>query len=128
MSFGFRGDREWIKDGDGLTNGAARIPGPFRELTVIFSDGLGWEHVSVSTPGRCPNWSEMCFIKRLFWAPADVVMQLHPAESEYVNVHPHCLHLWRPNDGRAIPFPPSILVGVKPEAGHHERRRLPVDQ
>lgn len=56
----------------------------------------GWEHVSVSLPGRDPFWAEMCFIKDLFFEPEETVYQLHPKESEYVNVHPHCLHIWRP--------------------------------
>jgi len=76
------------------------------------SDGRGWEHVSVSLPGRCPTWEEMSFIKKLFWDPEDVVMQLHPAESDYINCHPFCLHLWRPI-GQLIPVPESILVGPK---------------
>ena len=101
MSFCFRGDRKWMRAGDGLTNGYAFIEGPFRTLTVIFSDGEGWEHVSVSTRGRCPNWDEMVFVKNLFWGPDDVVMQLHPPQSAYVNNHPHCLHLWRPQHARS---------------------------
>ena len=110
MSFFYRGERAWVKAGDGLTNGHVEVAGLYRPLTIIFSDGEGWEHVSVSTPGRCPNWKEMCFVKALFWAPDDVVMQLHPAESNYVNNHPHCLHLWRPQ-GQTIPQPPAVLVG-----------------
>jgi hypothetical protein len=54
----------------------------------------------------------MCFIKDTFWDGEDCVMQLHPPRSEYVNNHPYCLHLWRPTDGRVIPQPPSIFVGV----------------
>jgi hypothetical protein len=110
MSFCYRGQREWIVAGDGMTYGAARVPGPFRPLMVVFSDGLGWDHVSVSTANRCPNWDEMCFVKQLFWSPDDVVMQLHPAASEYVNEHPYCLHLWRPQ-GVTLPTPPAIMVG-----------------
>ena len=87
-----------------------------RELWCIVSDGEGWEHVSVharSPKGPAiPNWEEMCYVKGLFWEPEDVVMQLHPRESQYCNNHPHVLHLWRPNDGTAIPEPPSILVGL----------------
>lgn len=94
-----------------MTNGVARVEGPFRELTVVFSDGLGWEHVSVSTPGRCPNWDEMCFVKDLFWAPEDVVIQFHPGRSHYVNNHPYCLHLWRAQ-GIDLPQPPPELVGT----------------
>jgi hypothetical protein len=76
------------------------------------SDGLGWEHVSVSLPNRCPTWEEMCLVKNRFWDPEDVVMQYHPAESDYINCHPFCLHLWRPI-GQLIPVPESILVGPK---------------
>lgn len=101
-----------FRAGDGLTYGHAVIPGPNNcDLTIIFSDGLGWEHVSVSTPGRCPNWPEMCFVKNLFWSADDVVIQFHPAASEYVNNHPYCLHLWRPQ-GITLPTPPRLLVGT----------------
>ncbi|WP_456813633.1 MULTISPECIES: DUF7694 domain-containing protein [unclassified Bradyrhizobium] len=44
-----------------------------------------WEHVAVSTPRRCPNWEEMCFVKDLFWNEEECVMQLHPPHSQYVN-------------------------------------------
>ena len=80
-------------------------------LWIIASDGHGWEHVSVSAPGRCPFWAEMCRIKDVFWDPEDVVIQYHPAASQYVNNHPHTLHLWRPMFS-TIPIPPPILVGV----------------
>lgn len=98
-------------------NGAFWIPvhstlkgGP--PLRVIASDGEYWEHVSVSLPNRCPTWVEMCHVKELFWDDEDVVMQLHPARSDYVNYHPHCLHLWRPANGQQIPLPPVIMVGL----------------
>ena len=81
-------------------------------LKVIISDGLGWEHASVSAPGRTPTWGEMQYVKELFWEPEDVVMQLHPPESEYVDCHPYCLHLWRPLLAE-IPVPPSVFVGPK---------------
>jgi hypothetical protein len=113
VSFAYRGDPKYLgQPTDGLTNGCAYIDGPYRKLTIIFSDGLGWEHVSVSTPNRVPNWAEMCFVKNLFWSPDDVVVQFHPARSEYVNDHPFCLHLWRPC-GRSFPSPPSVLVGYR---------------
>lgn len=97
-------------------------------LTILASDGSDWrshalpgppfEHVSVSVrpvgglPGRCPTWDEMCWVKGLFWGPEECVVQYHPPASEYVNVHPHTLHLWKPV-GVAVPLPPSICVGVK---------------
>lgn len=62
---------------------------------AISSDGMGWEHVSVSMPNRCLTWDEMCQVKDMFWSPEDCVVQYHPPKSEYVNVHPFTLHLWR---------------------------------
>lgn len=103
-------------------NGAFTVQSPisdYRILVIIASDGEGWDHVSVHAEQgrdilRTPRWDEMCFVKDLFWDPEDVVMQLHPKRSEYVNNHPNTLHLWRPNTpGVVIPTPPSILVGIK---------------
>lgn len=79
-------------------------------LKVIASDGNGWEHVSVSLSDRCPTWKEMNIIKDLFWEPEDCVIQYHPPQSEYINCHPYCLHLWRPID-KTIPIPPTWMVG-----------------
>ena len=93
--------------------GAFRIPRRAGEapLNVIASDGEGWEHVSVSLPARCPTWHEMCRAKALFWDADDCVIQYHPPESDYVNNHDYCLHLWRPVSGE-IPRPPRWMVGV----------------
>lgn len=95
-------------------NGLFAIPLRKVNSIVVASDGEGWEHVSVSLPGieRCPTWEEMCMVKELFWSPDACVMQLHPPETEHVNNHLYCLHLWRPI-GVEIPMPPSIMVGVK---------------
>lgn len=92
-------------------NGKFFIPRKKIILQCMASDGEGWEHVSVSTAKRCPNWPEMCFIKELFWDDEDLVVQYHPAKSNYINVHPHCLHLWRPVYlDVQIPVPPLIMV------------------
>lgn len=87
------------------------------EYRVQASDGMLWEHCSVSIgPGkrkdatRCPTWGEMCYIKKLFWDEDDCVIQYHPAKSEYVNRHPFVLHLWRPTD-QVIPIPEKIMIG-----------------
>lgn len=93
------------------TTGAFMVMGPCGiELAIIGSDGEGWEHVSVSTKHRTPNWPEMCFVKNLFWRDDECVVQFHPPESVYVNYHPFCLHLWKPI-GQDVPMPPPILVG-----------------
>lgn len=88
----------------------------------IASDGLGWEHVSVSLARkqtkqyrplhRCPTWEEMCQVRVEFWDEADVVLQFHPSQSEHINYYEYCLHLWRPA-GVNVTTPNSILVGPK---------------
>jgi hypothetical protein len=86
----------------------------------ICSQDMGWEHVSahivrrgaLTMVKRTPTWEEMCWLKDLFWESEEEVAQYHPARSEYVNIHPYTLHLWRPM-GAELPTPPSIMVGPK---------------
>lgn len=95
-------------------NGWYVIDGPCGEvLRCQASDGLGWEHVSVSRSrfNRVPNWEEMCFVKNLFWDEEDCVVQFHPPKSEYVDNAP-VLHLWR-KTGENFELPHSSLVGIK---------------
>jgi hypothetical protein len=130
--FQYRGNPGWLVEhplagwGDGLTYGAAEIPGALASdpaLRVIFSSpdpkqpndpvcAAPWEHVSVSTVSRTPTWAEMCRVKRLFWADDDVVVKFHPRRRDYINEHPHCLHLWRWTAGD-FPVPEPILVGFR---------------
>lgn len=96
-------------------NGMFVVPGPrAQRLCIVASDQGGWEHVSVSRQGSAtpPFWDEMCYVKDLFWGAEEVVMQLHPKKSEYVNNHSGVLHLWKPVDVE-IPTPPSIMVGIR---------------
>ena len=82
--------------------------------SVIWSIGGGWEHVSVAPfkDWYVPSWKEMCRLKDMFFLPEEVVVQYHPAESEYVNLVGNCLHLWRPTK-EALPTPPFWMVGLK---------------
>lgn len=91
-----------------------------KNIRVIAVDGqeTGWEHVSVSIAvrqndgtgkTRMPTWEEMCEVKALFWEPDECVVQFHPPESEYVNIHQHVLHLWRCVNAE-FPMPPKICV------------------
>ena len=92
-------------------NGAFMLQLPISRLafTVMASNGGGWEHVSVSTAERIPKWNEMQMIKEMFFESHEVVMQIHPAANNYVNCHPHCLHLWRPLESD-IPLPPLYMI------------------
>ena len=95
-------------------------------LSIIAADGkdeyddgqiidIGWEHVSVHafdphfSKERTPRWSEMAFLKDLFWNEDECVVQYHPAKKDYVNVHDHVLHLWRLSNAE-FPMPPKICV------------------
>jgi len=106
-------------------NGAFELPPMIgsRRLFIIASDGRdwqqagldgeAWEHVSVHVlEGKktsTPTWREMAAIKDLFWDPEDVVIQFHPARSQYVNLHPNVLHLWRPTQSK-LPTPPLATI------------------
>ena len=100
-------------------NGAFILPFRGLELVCVASDGTlaGWEHVSVTVRDpngpplkRCPTWEEMCHVKKQFWHDNETVVQFHPDESQYVNLHPFCLHLWKIH-GEAFPLPPKDFVG-----------------
>jgi hypothetical protein len=78
-------------------------------LLVIASNGGGWDHLSISTQGRCPTWEEMEVIAKLFFRPNEAAYQLHVPAKDYVNEHPHTLHWWRPHHQK-IPRPPKQYV------------------
>jgi hypothetical protein len=110
------------------------------QYNCIASDGEGWQHVSITLskitrkPGkvirdargnkskqiilesgpveRCATWEEMCYIKSIFWADEDCVIQFHPAKADHVNMHQFCLHLWRPTE-QTFPTPDPLMVGYK---------------
>lgn len=105
------------KEGDPF--GVFYIENAGTAFIIIFDNGSesGWEHASmrVKAPSgqeRLANWSEMCWLKGLFWEDEECVAQIHPPKSEYINCHPYVLHLWK-EVGKQFPRPPSLLVGPK---------------
>lgn len=120
QSSGFKTTKE-----DGA-NGTFLIPHCYEKdwmYLVVISDGMGWEHVSVSIYNKrkecgmalTPSWDDMCVVKDLFFDADEMVIQIHPPRSMYVNNHKHCLHLWRctlapPYDG--MPMPNPMMVGL----------------
>jgi len=90
-------------------NGAYAIRVKDVELIVISSNGGGWDHVSVQGPGRTPTWEEMQAIKELFFHDDEMAVQFHPIKKNYVNAHPHVLHLWR-SQTEKMPVPPLFMV------------------
>lgn len=107
-------------------NGAYAIAHPkIKEyyFQVIVGTGMDWDHVSTCLRSikehkmadenhfvqRTPFWQEMCFIKNFFFDKNEVVIQIHPQEVEYINIHNFVLHLWRPQKEN-IPCPKTIMV------------------
>lgn len=78
-------------------------------LTVMISDGMGWDHISVSTKDHCPTWDQMNWVKDLFFVPECCVIQFHPPKSKYVNNHPFVLHMWH-KQGVDYELPPREMV------------------
>ncbi len=89
--------------------GAFMIPGPNKVLMAIASTGDGWDHVSVSTLNRCPNWPEMKKIKEMFFHDEESTYQYYPKKEDYISFHPYCLHWWRPQNIE-IPHPPKYMI------------------
>jgi len=93
------------------TCGAFMLPSPIdrASMIVIASADDDWDHVSVSRVNRCPNWVELEYVKRLFFKDDETAMQLHVPAAAHISLHPHCLHLWRPQRVE-IPRPPGWMV------------------
>ena len=84
-------------------------------MTVIWSYGGGWDHVSIDGKKRMPTWDEMCQLKDMLFKEDECCVQYHPPKSEYVNNIPYGLHIWKPiaQYSGVLPIPPSLLVGIK---------------
>lgn len=103
---------EIVPDDD--IQGAFIIPYLIYELKVVCGCGQRWDHVSVSLSNRKPTWDEMDWIRRLFFKPDEVVLQIHPPVDQHINYHPYVLHLWRAW-GVEYTLPPRWMIA--PEKG-----------
>ena len=68
---------------------------------VAFYEGAPWLHVSCSYRNRTPHHAELVDVKTTFIGDR-LAVQVFPIRAEYVNEHPHCLHLWCRLDGERI--------------------------
>lgn len=78
-------------------------------MVFVASWNGGWEHVSVSFNHRCPTWDEMCIVKDIFWNKDECVIQFHPPEESYVDMHKYCLHLWK-KEGEEFGLPELRMI------------------
>jgi len=78
-------------------------------IRVIATNSDDWDHVSVSREDRAPTWMEMEQVKRIFFHKSEMAYQLHVKVKNHINIHPNCLHMWRPHNIE-IPVPPLEMV------------------
>ena len=77
-------------------------------------DNNFWVHISVSRSNRTPSHEEMASVKRDFLGDR-YAYSVWPPQSQYVNIHAYCLHLWArvdTGDGRVLPEFSSELDGI----------------
>ena len=76
------------------------------------ADGNEWIHVSYSRAKENPTHADTVRVKRAFLGDR-YAYAVFPPESQYVNIHAHCLHLWARADGSAaLPEFSAIVEGV----------------
>lgn len=90
----------WVSLGDtGITSAALRsIIMPITAIVGFepVEDGTWWLHISISHKHRVPTYSEIKEVKSVFIGPNRKGIMVFPQESNYVNIHPYCLHLFSP--------------------------------
>lgn len=64
-----------------------------------------WIHLSYSHAKRTPNHDATALVKKLFIGDNREAIAVFPPKSSYVNIMPHCLHLWCPLDPRDKRWP-----------------------
>jgi hypothetical protein len=72
---------------------------PIMELSVLLSvdtleNNERYLHISASFPSHAPTYSDLRDIKNIFIGKEAEAFQVLPKESEYINVHPYCMHIW----------------------------------
>jgi hypothetical protein len=67
------------------------------------ADGHLWVHLSVAGRDRLPTWPELVAVRDWIVGAEAKAIQVVPPRSEYVNLHPFCLHLWVCLDGDPLP-------------------------
>ena len=77
-------------------------------MSVIVSgavelDGKRWLHVSCAHQRRMPSWESLKLVKERFIGCDRKAVIVLPCESEYVNQHPNCLHLFACWGGDSLP-------------------------
>ena len=66
----------------------------WKGIKIIVSLDDGKYHLSMSGNGRSPSYKEIKHIRYQLIPDKIYMAQIFPPADEFVNVHPHCHHLW----------------------------------
>ncbi len=87
----------WWDDPE-MTNGTQRWYGSIRGLGVCaeeeFHEDEWWLHVSFSRGDKIPSYEDAKLVKDVFVGHTRKAVMIFPPNSEHVNIHPNCLHLY----------------------------------
>ena len=61
---------------------------------VIIAKEAGRWHLSISGKDFLPSYKEVKAARYKFLPDVPYMAEIFPPESEFVNVHPYCRHLW----------------------------------
>lgn len=78
------------------------------QLTVLLSaavydDQRRWVHFSMSGRHSLPSWDQLSRAKDALLGAERKALQVLPPRSQWVNIHPNCLHLWMCLDDDGLP-------------------------
>ena len=74
-------------------------------VSAALYDGGAYIHASCSRQDRMPSYYDLRDLKAIAFGPERYACQVFPPESEHVNIHPFCLHLWGPMQAKNWPLP-----------------------
>ncbi len=89
----------WVSVDESIDGGAwQHRVAPLQVIATIelAPDRSRWLHVSVIHRERIPTYGELAKVKREFIGDGRGAIMVFPPQSEHVNIHPNCLHLYRP--------------------------------
>ncbi|KKM56455.1 hypothetical protein LCGC14_1551600 [marine sediment metagenome] len=71
--------------------------------SIWFRDDKYWLHVSCARLAKLPSYKDLKEVKRVFVGEDKKAIMVFPPESEHVNIHPNCLHLYAPLGDDPLP-------------------------
>lgn len=70
---------------------------------AVYSDNRPWVHFSIARSSRLPSWEEYTAAKDAFLGPETKAIQVLAPRSQWVNIHPFCLHAFACLDDDGLP-------------------------